>query len=99
MQTYCISREMPGGSSRRVSLARRKAEDQRITVTLPDELAQELVRESEIGRRPSPRLVRKRRLLAKREPEGVPEFVGMVEDDDPMHPSESMSLGRCRREP
>ena len=58
---------------------------QRVTITLPAALAQELVEESVERNTTASAVVREAvtEYFARRQPEGLPEFVGMVEGDDP----------------
>jgi len=61
---------------------------QRVTVTLPAPVAETLVREAEDGGRTVSALVREAVIeyFTHREPEGLPEFVGMAD-----HPDETLS--------
>jgi len=69
-----------------VSFGRRSAgKTQRITITLPQELADELLGESTARTTTVSAVVREAvaEYFARRQPEGLPEFVGMVEGVDP----------------
>ena len=65
--------------------AKGQGKTQRVTVTLPEDMAETLLRESTERQTTVSGVVREAvaEYFANREPEGLPEFVGMLEGEDP----------------